>query len=105
MLESKINGNRTDAMHGVSAIPDILQIRPTQSTGRKVLLSIVPLTPTPITGPDAWIGWGRIVTYGTLAAMTHNKARKLSYFLMGATTLSLVTSLAGEAYTPPNGAQ
>lgn len=79
----------------------IIPVNPLQNvpTANKVLLSIVPLTPAPITGVDAWIGWGRLLAYGGLAAATHKKARKLSYGLMVATGLSLVTSLAGEAYT------
>lgn len=84
-------------------VPDSLILKPTQTVSRKVLLSIIPLTPAPITGPDAWIGWARLVTYGGLAAMTFKKTRSVSAGFMVATGLSLVTSLAGEAYTSQTG--
>jgi hypothetical protein len=95
MQESKIN----QPVNGFP-VPDALMLKPTQSASRKLLLSIVPLTPAPITGPDAWIGWVRLITYGGLSAMSFNRARRLSYVFMAATGVSLMTSMAGEAYAP-----
>jgi hypothetical protein len=83
-------------MSGFS-VPDALVLKPSQPTSRKILLSIVPLTPAPITGQDAWIGWGRLVVYGGLAAMSYKKSRALSYGFMAATGLSLMTSMGAEA--------
>lgn len=101
MQGSKTNGTNLNGF----PVPDSLAIRPQQPTGRKVLLSIVPLTPAPITGPDAWIGWSRLAVYGTLAATTFKRSKPLSCGFMAATGLSLMSSMAGEAYAPlQNGA-
>lgn len=81
-------------------IPDALLLQPTQPTSRKILLSIVPLTPAPITGKDAWIGWSRLAVYGGLAAMTFKRSRPLSYGFMAATGVSLMTSMGSEALNP-----
>jgi hypothetical protein len=89
-------------MNGVP-IPEGLMLKPTQTASRKVLLSIVPLTPAPITGPDAWIGWSRLVIYGGLAAASWKRSRPLSIGFMAATGVSLMTSMAGEAYSPVGG--
>ena len=102
MQGSKTEAFASQQMNGF-AVPEALMLKPTQSTSRKVLLSIVPLTPAPITGPDAWIGWSRLVAYGSLAALSFNKTRKMSYVFMAATGVSLMTSMAGEAY-PQTGA-
>lgn len=85
-------------------VPDALQLKPTQSTSRKVLLSIVPLTPAPITGPDAWIGWSRLVVYGSLSFMSRKRSKALSYGFAGATAVSLMTSMGAEAINPTGGA-
>ena len=90
MQESKTNLNGFP-------VPDALVLKPTQPTSRKVLLSIVPLTPAPITGPDAWIGWGRLVVYGGLAMASYKKSKALSYGFMAATGVSLMTSMGAEA--------
>jgi len=91
--------SNTDNLNGFP-IPDALQLKPTQPTSRKILLSIVPLTPAPITGKDAWIGWGRLVVYGGLAAMSHKRSKPLSYGFMAATGISLMTSMGAEALNP-----
>lgn len=81
-------------------VPDALLLKPSQPTSRKILLSIVPLTPAPITGSDAWIGWGRLVVYGGLAMATYKKSKPLSYGFMAATGVSLMTSMGAEALNP-----
>jgi hypothetical protein len=109
MQESNTNGrvypgtnSGVNTMNGIP-VPDALVLKPTQATSRKVLLSIVPLTPAPITGPDAWIGWARLVVYGSLAAASWKRSRPVSVGFMAATGLSLMTSMAGEAYVSPMG--
>lgn len=102
MQASNINGANLNGFQ----VPESLAIRPRQPTSRKVLLSIVPLTPAPITGPDAWIGWARLAAYGSLAAVTFKRSKALSFGLMAATGVSLMSSMAGEAYAPiQNGVQ
>lgn len=114
MQASKTNGrvypgtnSGVHTMRGMDGIPvpDALLLKPTQTVSRKLLLSIVPLTPAPITGPDAWIGWSRLVVYGGLSAAAWKRSRSLSVGLMVATGVSLMTSMAGEAYTAPAGVQ
>jgi hypothetical protein len=114
MQASKTNGrvypgtnSGVNTMNGMDGIPmpDALVLKPSQPVSRKLLLSIVPLTPAPITGPDAWIGWSRLVVYGGLAAASWKRSRTLSIGFMTATGISLMTSMAGEAYTVPAGVQ
>ncbi len=94
-----MQASRTDTLNGFP-VPDALVLKPTQPTSRKILLSIVPLTPAPITGKDAWIGWGRLVVYGGLAMASFKRSRVLSYGLMAATGVSLMTSMGAEALNP-----
>ena len=91
------NGQR---LNGMIPTPEALQLKASQPTSRKVLLSIVPLTPAPITGPDAWIGWARLAVYGSLAMGTFKRSRPLSYGFMAATGVSLMTSMGAEALNP-----
>ena len=46
------------------------------------------------------IAYGRIALYGALSYITWKKARKVSYGLMSAAGLSLLTSLSSEAVKP-----
>lgn len=95
--------SNTDSLNGFK-VPDALLLKPTQPTSRKILLSIVPLTPAPITGKDAWIGWGRIVVYGGLAMASFKRSKPLSYGFMVATGVSLMTSMSAEALNPQGAA-
>ena len=96
-----MQASRTNQQMNGFPVPDALLLKPSQPVSRKILLSIVPLTPAPITGPDAWIGWGRIAVYGGLAMASFKKSRPLSYGFWGATAVSLMTSMSAEALNPP----
>jgi hypothetical protein len=64
----------------------------------RIGLALVPFTPVSFSGPDGIYAWGRLAIYGTAAALTWQKQRKLSYVLMGAAGLSLVSSLSQDAW-------
>ena len=65
---------------------------------KNIGLALVPFTPVSFSGQDSLYAWGRLALYGTGAALTWQKQRKLSYVFLGAAGLSLVTSLAGNAW-------
>jgi hypothetical protein len=46
---------------------------------------------------EPMIAWGRLLAYGALSAVLWNKHRTMAYAAMGATGLSLVTSLSASA--------
>jgi hypothetical protein len=64
----------------------------------KMGLKLLPFTPVPFTGTEAFYAWGRLLAYTTLGVMTWEKHRKLSYVALAAAGLSLTTSLASGAY-------
>lgn len=61
-------------------------------------LGVLPVTPVSFQGKDALVAYGRVLGYGTLAYLTFKKNKNLSYIFMGATALSLATSLAGQSW-------
>ena len=64
----------------------------------RLSLGMLPTTPIPFSDPQfGWVAWTRVIAYGGIAAMTFGKARKVSYFALGAAGLCLATSLSSEA--------
>jgi hypothetical protein len=68
----------------------------------KMALGIFPLSPLPLTGPDAWQGYTRVAIYSVGAYMAWSKSRRLSYFLMGAGGISLAASMTSGAWEKMN---
>jgi hypothetical protein len=62
------------------------------AAGGQFGLKLVPFVPVSFS-TDAPMAWGRLIIYGAAAALTYEKARKLSYGFMAAAGVSLATSL------------
>lgn len=88
---------RTPSANGASAPP----FMPGEGKNplHKALLSLVPVSPAPLSGKEGIYGWGRLALYGTIAAATFAKHKRISYVAMGAAGISLASSLAAHAYT------
>ena len=69
----------------------------------KMALGLLPFTPLPLSGPDAWMGYTRMSVYALAAYLAWSKSRRLSYLLMGAGGLSAATSLAHGSWQRVNG--
>ena len=69
----------------------------------KMALGLLPFTPLPLTGADAWMGYTRIGLYAVGAYMAWGKSRKLAYLMMGAGGISVATSLAHGSWQRMNG--
>ena len=64
-------------------------------TGAKSFgLAMFPFTPVPFSGPDSMYAWARLLIYGTIAGLTFQKMRTVSYIAMGAAGVSVMTSLS-----------
>lgn len=70
---------------------------PAEQRAMKMILSISPLSPVPLTGADAAYGYGRLLLYGGLTYMAR-KHKKAAMVFGGATAVSLVTSLSATAW-------
>lgn len=65
----------------------------------KVTLGLLPFSPAPLTGNDAWIGYTRLALYTLGGSYALSKKRKtLGYAMLGAAGLSLATSLSSKAW-------
>ncbi len=67
---------------------------------RRFGLSLIPFSPVPFTDPLAYV---RLGLYGTIAYLTFNRARPISYFALGALVVSGATSTAGGFWSKQNG--
>ena len=65
---------------------------------RKFALSLIPFTPVPFTGENAWMSYVRLGGYLSLSYATWGRMRKLSYAFMGAAAVSAATSFAANAW-------
>jgi hypothetical protein len=59
-----------------------------------IATGLLPFMPVKFEGGDTLLAIGRIAAYGLLAYATYNKMRNVSYALMGAAGLSLITSIS-----------
>jgi len=94
-MENEKNANLTNAPQ---ENPDTSIQTGLSPAARKAALSLLPLSPAPLTGPDAAYGWVRLVVYGGLTYATWSRARKLGYVFAGATAMSLGSSLSAVAW-------
>lgn len=70
---------------------------PPAMTPDKFALAMVPFSPYGFNGPDSIYAWGRLLLYGAGAALTWKSQKQISYVLIGAAGVSLLTSLASSA--------
>jgi len=67
-------------------------------TVKQLGLSLIPFTPVPFTGDKCLLAYIRVGIYGLLAYWTWNGARPVSYAMLGATAVSVATSLSAGAW-------
>lgn len=66
----------------------------------RLAVSLIPFTPVPWADPLAWV---RLGVYGSIAVMTYNRIKPISYIAMGAGAVAVATSLAGGYWKKENG--
>ena len=67
-------------------------------TVKQLGLSMIPFTPVPFTGDKCLFAYLRVGIYGLLAYWSWNGARPVSYTMIGATLVSVATSLSAQAW-------
>lgn len=93
------NGNGTNGNNQQNDVP-ANGSTPPQTNGKKVQpgLALFPFTPVPFVGRGAPWAWARLGIYSGLGAITWKTNKQLSYVLMGAAGVSLMTSMFQAAW-------
>ena len=84
-----MKGNGSIVTLGADMKPSIVAGYPL----KRMAVGLVPFTPVPFKGKDTYVAIARIAIFSAAAYLTYNKAKKVSYALIGAAGISLANSI------------